>query len=81
MPQLDDGARKHLGHQADLAIRFIEGQWAAMRKRPKTKATEAHALAWMESGPYLALAEKSMQKLVIDRFLERGISVAGRTAA
>lgn len=75
-PQLDDESRQYLATRADLAIRAIEQQWRALKKRPRAESDEAHPLGWMETGAYLRLAAKSMKTLVIDRFHARGIPVA-----
>jgi len=79
LPQVDEAGRKHLGAQADLAIRSIKAQWAALQKRGRPTLADAHPLGWMETGAYLALAKRSMQTLVIDRFLARDIPITQRS--
>jgi hypothetical protein len=74
-PLLDEAEHVRIGARADLAIRAISKQWTALRNKPKAKSSEAHPLGWMETEPYLALAERSMQTLVVDRFRTRGFPV------
>jgi hypothetical protein len=80
LPAIDEEGRKYLGHQADLAIRFIELQWLDLARRPKPKSTEPHALSWMQTDAYLKLAVRSMMERVIAPFEARGIPM-GRKAA
>jgi hypothetical protein len=76
LPQLDESEIAHVGRHADLAIAFIVKQWGAIRKRPPRKAGPGDALAWMESAPYLALAEKSMREKVVEPLRSRGIAIS-----
>ncbi len=75
LPQLSDDDKVLVAKRADLAIKAISRQWKALREKPKAKNAEAHPLGWMETEPYLALAERSMQTLVVDRFRTRGFPV------
>lgn len=70
----------HLGAQADIVIRAIYDQWGEIARRRSDKRADAHALAWMETDDYLALARRSMQRNVIDPLEERGIPVSARLA-
>jgi len=70
----------HLGAQADIVIRAIYRQWVSIGKRKAKSSDDAHALAWMETDAYLALAERSMQRNVIDPLQERGIQISAQLA-
>lgn len=71
---------QHLGAQADIVIRAIYEQWSAIERRRTGAASDAHALAWMETDAYLALAARSMQANVIDPLTERGIPITAQLA-
>jgi hypothetical protein len=76
-PQLSAADRVKLGASADLAINYIRMQWEDTRRHPRSQAHEGDVLGWMRSEDYLALAERSMQRLVIAPLLARGIPVQG----
>jgi hypothetical protein len=73
LPDLDEGDKAHLARTADETIAEIERSWAEIRKRPAMKANEAHALGWMETDAYLALAARSMSQNVLEPLRARGI--------
>lgn len=75
--QLSDGDRAHLAGVADQAIGAIHGLWADIRRRPPAKDSTVHALGWMQTDAYLALARRSMRHKVIEPLLARGIEVKG----
>lgn len=74
---LDDGDRAHLAHTADRAIRGIHDLWAGVASRPRAADADVHALGWMQTDAYLALARRSLRSRVIDPLLTRGIHVRG----
>ena len=67
----------HVGRHADLAIRFIGKQWRHIEAhaRPGYDA-QGNALGWMETGPYLALARKTMAERVVGPLRARGVPIA-----
>jgi hypothetical protein len=73
--QIGDTERAHLARTADAGIRAIHGLWADIAKRPRAKDSTVHALGWMQTEAYLALARRSMRKKVIEPLLARGIAV------
>jgi hypothetical protein len=73
LPDLDEDARAHVARAADETIDEIQRSWVEVRKRPATTASEAHALGWMETGAYLALAERSLRQNVLEPLHARGI--------
>jgi hypothetical protein len=81
LPQIDQKGREHLGLHADLAIRAIELQWEGLRRRRSPVSREAHALSWMETDAYLTLASRSMERLVVEPFLARGIPISRRVSS
>lgn len=75
LPLLPDDARPLLAKAADDTIRMVKRNWAWLRDRPKTALSDAHALGWMESEAYLALASRSLESRVLRPLRDRGIPV------
>jgi hypothetical protein len=75
--QLSDADRVHLAGVADQAIGAIHGLWADIKRRPPARDSTVHALGWMQTDAYLALARRSMRHKVIEPLLARGIEVKG----
>ncbi|HEY2514444.1 MAG TPA: hypothetical protein VGI39_26450, partial [Polyangiaceae bacterium] len=75
-PLLTDAELAHVGRHADLAIAFIQRQWADIAKKGrKTFDGERDALGWMQSGAYLELARRSMTEKVVNPLRERGVPI------
>ena len=72
---LSESDRTHLGKTADLAIAGIHRIWADIERRPRAADHQVHALGWMQTDAYLALARRSMRTKVIEPLLARGIPV------
>ncbi|MCU0654172.1 MAG: hypothetical protein MUF64_02410 [Polyangiaceae bacterium] len=79
LPRLSEQDRRDLGASADLAIRFLERQWDHTRRHRREPVHDGDVLGWMKTDDYLALAEQSMETLVLRPLLARGIPVMGRT--
>lgn len=75
---LGDRDRAHLAATADLAIAGIHGLWDEIRQRPRGPASTVHALGWMQTDAYLALAQRSMQTKVLAPLAARGIVAGSR---
>jgi hypothetical protein len=75
LQRLNEDDRVHLGRAADRTIRAIKKQWADMRNRRVSGYDDAigDALGWMQTDPYLALAERSMEERVRRPLRERRI--------
>jgi hypothetical protein len=73
--RLSDADRAHLARTADKGIAGIHSLWADIERRPRGPDSAVHALGWMQTEPYLALARRSMRSRVIDPLLARGIPV------
>jgi hypothetical protein len=71
--KLSDADRAHLAGTAAQAIAGIHTLWADIERRPKAKDSSVHALGWMQSEAYLALARRSMETKVLAPLRERGI--------
>jgi len=71
--KLSDADRAHLAGTAVQAIAGIHTLWADIERRPKAKDSSVHALGWMQSEAYLALARHSMGTKVLAPLRERGI--------
>jgi hypothetical protein len=81
VPHYGEAELTHLGAQADLAIAAVMQQWEHIRARPPRPVRDGDALAWMESGAYLALAERSMRDKVVAPLRARGIPIAAYPVA
>jgi hypothetical protein len=79
-PRFSAEEKARLGVSADLAIRFLYGQWVDLQKRRDEPRLEDDVLGWMQTGAYLKLACRSMQTLVIDPLEARGIPIAAQLA-
>jgi hypothetical protein len=75
--RLSASDRAHLARTADLAIGGIHRLWDDIKRRPRGPDSAVHALGWMQTDAYLALAQRSMRSKVIDPLLARGIEVRG----
>lgn len=82
---LTDAERTKLAVAATRAIGGVYRTWKDLRERPVTQDSEVHALGWMETGAYLALAERSLESKVLVPLREHGIDIdralADRAAA
>jgi hypothetical protein len=76
MPGLTAGDREHLRRAADETIVEVRRLWDDLRNRPQAPAA-IHALGWMQTDAYLALAAASLKDEVIAPFRARGIAVDG----
>jgi hypothetical protein len=81
-PMLGDADRAHLARTARLAIEGIHRLWDDIAQRPRGPDGAVHALGWMQTDAYLALAERSLESRVVAPLRERGIAVSSeRTLA
>jgi hypothetical protein len=78
LPRLSEDDLATLGRSADLAIRFLYGQWAETRKNRRAPQHDGDVLGWMKTDDYLALAERAMQQQVIAPLEARGIPIAAQ---
>lgn len=77
-PRLSEEDRATLGKYADMAIRFLYGQWEITRKNRRAPTHDGDVLGWMKTDDYLALAVKSLQSQVIEPLEARGIPIAAQ---
>ena len=80
-PLLDAADRDHLAREAARTIVAIESAWDEIRAKPPARDSTEHALGWMKSDAYRALAQRSMRRQVIEPLLARGIDVAPHVAS
>jgi len=69
----DDKA--HLSMVATRTIETVIDRWRQIRNQPSTDANTAHALGWMQTDAYLALAERSLRRRVLAPLAERGYRI------
>jgi hypothetical protein len=74
---LTEEERVHVGRHADIAIGAIKRQWQAIAARGRGAFdAKGNALGWMETGPYLELARRSMAERVVAPLRAREIPIA-----
>lgn len=78
LPDLDESDRAHLGRAADLAMDSVVSTWEQLRRRLAPESAEGNPLGWMGTGPYLALAYRSLESKVRAPLRARGIPLAER---
>jgi hypothetical protein len=78
LPRLSAEDRASLGKSADLAIRFLYGQWAYIKKNRRAPKHDGDVLGWMSTNDYLSLASKSMQDHVISPLEAREIPIGAQ---
>jgi hypothetical protein len=65
--------RRHLAEVAGRTIAVLTRSWRHVRARPEADVSELNALGWMETDAYLALAERSLVRNVLQPLRARGI--------
>jgi hypothetical protein len=73
-PLFSDDDRAHLTAAAVDEIAKLERAWAQLAP-PEVEDPSVHALGWMQSAEYLALARRSLERVVRRPLLARGFSV------
>jgi hypothetical protein len=76
--QLSTDDRAELGKQADLAIRFLYGQWREVHGNRRQQLHEGDVLGWMRTDDYLGRARRAMQTQVIAPLEARGIPISAQ---
>lgn len=64
-----------LGQAADETVAGVKRNWAHLAERADDPTSAAHALGWMETDAYLALARRSLERNVLAPLRRRGIPV------
>jgi hypothetical protein len=77
-PHLRDEDRQALGATADRYIGGIHETWAHLRAQRTSDQDQAHALGWLGTDEYLALAARSLASQVVAPLRARGIPVSER---
>ncbi len=73
--ELGDADRKHLALSAARVVQSIRASWDNIPDVSGYESAELHALGWMDSHDYLALAKRSLEKRVIKPLAKFGIFV------
>jgi hypothetical protein len=76
LPQLAADGVALVHATAEAAIGEIRRLWAELARRPRSPASDGHALGWLGSHAYLALAERALRARVVVPFAARGIDVS-----
>jgi hypothetical protein len=73
LPHLDETDRVALGATADDSIRGLRASWKEILERPDGPDYPIGDFGWMENEAYVALAERSLEKLVLEPLRERNV--------
>ena len=79
-PALDADGVAFVRRTAEAAIGEIRALWDALARRPHPPSNDGHALGWLGSDTYLALAGQSLRTRVVRPFAARGIDVSAAAA-
>jgi hypothetical protein len=71
--ELSKDDRQHLARVAGRTIDALTDSWKSIGGRPEANVDDIHALGWMETDAYLALARRSLQSRVLEPLRARGI--------
>lgn len=77
---LDDEDRALLAEAADETVRAVKRNWDYLHEGGDDPTSAAHALGWMQTDAYLALAQKSLERNVLAPLRKRRVPVT-ETAA
>lgn len=75
-PELSDADRAALGQTADRFLAGIRRTWAGLRAQQSSSTDDAHALGWLGTDDYLALASRSLERQVLAPLRARGIPLS-----
>ena len=79
LPLLDEEegprAREILAKAADETIERVKSNWEHIRKQPSGPDNAIHALGWLATDAYLALAKLSLERNVLRPLRARGIPI------
>ena len=70
---LEASDRHHLATIAGATIDALTDSWKSIRGRPEADIDSIHALGWMDSEAYLALAKRSLRTKVLEPLRARGL--------
>ncbi|MCA9574870.1 MAG: hypothetical protein H6726_21100 [Sandaracinaceae bacterium] len=76
-PLLSAEDKAHLARVARQGIEGIHTLWDDIARRPAGPDSSVHALGWMRTDAYLALAERSLETQVVQPLRARGVMVSG----
>jgi hypothetical protein len=65
--------RQHLARVAGATIDALTDSWKSIHGRKEVDVDDIHALGWMDSEAYLALAKRSLRAKVLEPLRARGI--------
>jgi hypothetical protein len=71
--ELTRADRQHLAQIAGLTISALTDSWKSIHGRKELDRDDIHALGWMDSEAYLALAKRSLRTKVLEPLRARGI--------
>lgn len=75
LPLLQEEGVALIRDTARAAIAEIRRLWIDLRNRPVPRGSDGHALGWMGTEEYLALAARSLDRRVLAPFAERGLGI------
>jgi len=63
--ELSESDRAHLARSAGRTIDALVASWKSIRARPEADVDAIHALGWMDTDAYMALARRSLETRVL----------------
>jgi hypothetical protein len=72
--RLTERDRHHLAAQAKLGVDYLTDQWTTLAGTPQN-VHDGNVLQWMETGDYLDLAHKALERDVLAPLRRRGIAI------
>ncbi|XYI02396.1 hypothetical protein ACMHYB_22625 [Sorangium sp. So ce1128] len=72
-PELSQSDRQHLARVAGATIDALTDSWRSIHGSPEVARDDVHALGWMDSEAYLALAKRSLRRKVLAPLRAHGI--------
>ncbi len=81
LPLIEERDRARLADAADDTIEKVKENWRYLSEQPSDPTSAVHALGWMKTNDYLALANKSLERNVLAPLRKRGIPIRSQVDA
>lgn len=81
LPLLEERDLPRLAEAADDTIEKVKENWRYLSEQPSDPTSAVHALGWMKTDAYLALANKSLERNVLAPLRKRGIPIRSQVDA
>lgn len=81
LPLLAPDDLPRLAQAADDTVAKVKENWRYLEEQPSDPTSAVHALGWMKTDAYLALAHKSLERNVLAPLRKRGIPIRSQVEA